>query len=297
MGKRHFLALAGFAALLATVLSACKGGILDRAEPVTNTYEFSEKITGIDIDTTSFDVRVRSSEDGVCRVVCREADTMLHDVSVKDGVLTIKKQKNSGIGKVAVNIPLDIEVSLPIVEKADITIKTSSGDQHLAKAMQFANAYLTASSGTIVCEANVTGTISTHTSSGEQYISSAVAAYVDAEASSGDIRAEALPYGDYYSFRTSSGEVILSEVAASKTLEIETTSGEVKLTDCDSAYIHIKTTSGNVKGSLHSGKRFTVKTSSGDVKVPEDALTGGTCEIRTSSGDVRINIYDGTSNY
>lgn len=274
---------------LALGLTACGGGTGRKAEGITNTYELEEPFSDISIDTTILDVVIVPSEDGSSVVTCQEADTLLHDVYVKDGTLFVKRRTDSKNASYN-NIPLKIEVSIPAGEYGDLSIETTSGDQYVAGNLSFRNGVFNATSGGIGVEAAIRGGIRTKTTSGGQFLRDMEPEKVEAESTSGSIQAENLTHGQFYEFETTSGSVILIGVLSDRSLEVETTSGDVQLIGCDAGSIEIETSSGDVTGSLLSGKAFDVRTSSGAATVPADDPMGGTCSIRTSSGNVLITI-------
>ena len=87
----------------------------------------------------------------------------------------------------------------------------------------------------------------------------------------------------------STGKITLNNVVANDLLQIERSTGDVRLENCDAGEIKIKTSTGDVTGTLKSEKIFFASASTGKVRVPKTA-SGGICEITTSTGDIEIEI-------
>ena len=257
------------------------------AKAEVNTYEFDDVINSVIIETTSFDVRIVKVIGEKAVVILREADLLRHDVEYSNGTLRIVKRKTEGAVN-AVNIPLEIEVQLPEEKYSLIDIATGSGNITVGPDFSFEEAVYNTSSGGVLSDADVSGTLRSATSSGNQHINNVYGKSVEAVSTSGDITMSAV-YGTGVSVHTDSGTVDLRDVVIKGELQIITTSGDVDLSRCDAGGIAVKTTSGDVTGELLSGKEFSTSTGSGSIRIPE-STTGGICEIKTGSGDIRITV-------
>ena len=173
------------------------------AKAEVNTYEFDDVIDSVVIDTTSFDVKIVKATGNKTVVILREADILKHDVECMNGVLSIVKQETEGPVN-AVNIPLEIEVQLPKEKYSLIDITTKSGDIAVEQGLSFDNSVINASSGDVISDADVTGTLKSETSSGDQRISNVQGSSVEIISSSGSIELTALN-GNDITVHTSSG--------------------------------------------------------------------------------------------
>ena len=224
---------------------------LSTVEYVTNTYEIEEDFSEISILADTVDVTLSRSDDGSCRIVCREAQREVHTVSVIGDTLTIqvqnKKTWHDYIG-IATKSPR-ITLYLPQAGYNSLTSKTSTGD--------------------VAIHGLAFGT-------------------VDISVSTGDIR---LCDVSCKSLTTTgnTGDVSLENVLAEGRISIERSTGDVIFSSCDAAEIFVKTSTGDVFGSLRSEKVFVTTTSTGDVWCPSSA-SGGRCEIVTSTGDIKISL-------
>lgn len=285
--KKHIPA-AALLLLLIFSLSGCAMFPVRVDEERVSIYEFDGSVKDITVSTTAFDVRIVPSKDGGCIVTCRETNALQHEVKCENGLLSIRLDKKNSGAEVN-NKPLEIEISIPSGDYGTVSFETSSGSQDIPAGFSFDDVSLTSSSGGIRMAADARNGIKMTTSSGNQYINRASAPIIEAQSGSGNVNAEELAGVSDLIIDASSGNVILSGVATSESIEIETGSGDVRFSGCDSEYIWIKTGSGDVDGSLLTGKQFRVKTGSGDASFPADA-GGEFCEIETGSGDVKITV-------
>ena len=271
------------------LVSGC--GILNPHVAKAETAEFTsdQPFDSIYIDTTASNVILQRAEDGVLRVVSKEADLYRHTMQVRDNTLYIEKQRDPSFSIQLNNITLEILVLLPKEAYDRAFINTSSGSIRLRGDLRFREAALKASSGAIQCLADVTETLSANTSSGSQYLGNVSADVLTAESSSGSIHLSAIS-GKTASVKASSGTLDLDHTVLSGKLELQTSSGNIRFAQCDAADIRIKASSGDVSGSLLSEKNFSIHTSSGNVSVPAPVSGAGPCDIRTSSGDIHITV-------
>ncbi len=212
--RKKYIAVLGILLMAASVLTGCAG--VRQAVAVENTYEFDEQIVNIEIYTTACDVRIVPSGDGKCRVVCKEADTLIHDVEMIRGTLRIKK-RNGRSGNLT-NIPLLIEVSVPDVPYSSLSIDTTSGSQDISAGLSFTDARLTSSSGGIRTAADIEGSLNIRTTSGSQSISGASAPEIAAESTSGSIVAEDMNAAEELFLKSTRVSVTPREVLSSASL-------------------------------------------------------------------------------
>lgn len=318
MKRKKKLAIKTATVMIVLGLVAAGGGLtamgfdftqLNMASVTTNTYTIEEPFSCIDVDSMDGDIELYPSQDGTCKVVCNEEQTMVHRVSVEDQTLLIRQE-----GSIAERVwfgpnwtDVAVKVYLPEEVYDEITVSTSSGDIELSGRTAAKAVTLESSSGDMRISTLVEDALSAQTSSGTIYIENARPQTLTLDSSSGDILLEDIgKYTEIHitttsgdvelaesecqsiAISTTSGEVELFSVAAYEQIRIESTSGDVQLDWCDAKTLWIKTTSGDVEGQLLTDKVYLTDTSSGDVDVPRTA-DGGTCEITTSSGDISFS--------
>lgn len=242
-------------------------------EFTTKTYEVEKEFQNISIEADNYDIRLVPSEDKHCKVVYQEEREMTCSVCVEGDTLVIQ-QENHRKWSEYIDFSWgkrELTVYLPQTEYREFKVESLSGTIKIPKEFTFTEASICNTSGDIYFGAAVKGTLSLETFSGDLELHNVTAENIEMQSISGDIEC----------FR----------VAAQEKLEIESTSGEIELTQSDAATMDLKTVSGDVEGTILSGKSFDIDTVSGDVMVPPSG-TGGSCRIETMSGDIEIGIWN-----
>ena len=244
---------------------------LSTEEFETRTYEFNEDFNSILISTDTAEIVFLPSENDKCRVVCYEPDSGIHDVTVKDGKLSINwmvhKKWYEHIG-ITVGSP-KITVYLPHNEYVSLSIKESTGDVSILNNFKFDSIDITVSTGDINIENVTAGSIGIKVSTGDTFLTNVTC---ESLASTG-----------------STGDITMSGVIASGKFSIERSTGDVKFDKCDAAEIFVLTDTGDVTGTLLSEKIFFPDSDTGKIDVPK-TTSGGKCEITTDTGDIKIRI-------
>lgn len=280
----------------------------DRLE--TNTYEIGEKFSGIEMDTGSADVLFTASDDGMCRVVCRDKETVRHSVSVREGVLTVRAEDE---GKWYEHIGIflhspQITVYLPETEYDSLAVKGSTGSIGIPGEFRFKSVDLSLSTGDVNLGASVSGSVKIAVTTGDIGIGSVSAGTLELVTSTGSVAlCDVTCTGDIkigvetggtklcrvrcrnLLSNGSTGDISLKDVIAAEEITIERSTGDVVFESSDAAGILVETSTGSVTGSLLSEKVFTAETSTGRVSVP-GTTAGEKCGIKTSTGDILIGI-------
>ena len=163
------------------------------------------------------------------------------------------------------------KVELDRVTAGSLTLKTTSGDMELrdCEAIWETDAALTveSSSGSLLLERVRTGDAQLHSVSGDITLRDSATSTLVLGAASGDLLLEGvdLTNGTLYA---GSGTITLDGLKAES--------------------VDISTTSGNVRGTLSGPMRYEIQTTSGRVDVPPSDHSGGRCRVLTTSGDVNL---------
>ena len=279
---------------------------------VTATHEINEDFENIYIEAGDADVSLCPSDDGVCRVVCKDEEKITYTVSVSDGALSITSVDNrKWYEHISIGISTDsskVSVYLPKSEYAALGISCRTGDVDMAKGLSFRAADISITTGDVECLANVSGLLKIEGTTGDVTVEALRVGALDVKVSTGDVELSDVTSAGEVNIKVSTGDVELSgvnckglssdgntgdisleNVVAAEKFNIVRTTGDITLEGCDAAEIFIKTDTGDVSGSLLSEKIFAAKTNTGDVRVPS-STTGGVCEIETNTGDIKINI-------
>ncbi|MBQ3574953.1 MAG: DUF4097 family beta strand repeat protein [Clostridia bacterium] len=283
---------------------------LDNHTYTERSIEITEAFENIVIAKGS-DISLLPSEDGKCRAVFTESDTVTYSSNVEDGTLTIKRSEDRkwldyfGFNFTSYNVKL----YLPETKYNYMNIKTFSGDIELSEGLTFHHVNLDTASGDIRCYAAIDDNLFAETSSGDMDIRGInargitlsvtsgriklsgidSAVKIDISSTSGSIHADNVAC-ENFEIRSSSGVSELNSVIASGKIKIKSTSGGIRFDGCDANEFDVRSTSGDIEGTLKSDKVFNVHATSGSIDVPETIEADGTFNADVTSGDVKITI-------
>ncbi|MBQ8836411.1 MAG: DUF4097 family beta strand repeat protein [Clostridia bacterium] len=279
----------------------------------TNSYELTEDFENISIDTKTASVSFERSDDGVCRVVCKEQKKIKHSVEVKDGTLTVSAVDSRkwyehivifsfGEAKVTVYLPDD--------EYNSISVDTDTGNVKMPESLSFANAEMTSDTGDIAWNASVSGKLGIGTDTGDVRVNNVSAGELRLTSDTGKITASAITSDGEVSVVTSTGEIILTDVGcasaraesdtgditlkdviAADSITAQADTGEIVFDRSDADTVYAETKTGDIDGSLLSEKIFFADSKTGRVSVPRTE-TGGRCELMSDTGDIEIKIQN-----
>ena len=276
----------------------------------SNTYEVNEGYKNISFLIDTADVKLVPSENLKSSVVCYEQNNVKHSVNVKDDTLVIEvvdtRKWYEHIG-IFFGTP-KITVYVPQGEYGTLSINGSTGDVEIPKELNFESMAVSLSTGDVKNCASASKNIKISTSTGDIYVENISSGALELSVSTGQVTvSDVMCDGDVNisvsTGKTSindmkcqniisngnTGDMVMKNVIANEKLDVERTTGDVKLDGCDANEICISTDTGNVTGSLLTDKVFIAHTDTGKVDVPKTAL-GGKCEITTDTGDIKITV-------
>ena len=296
--------------MMAAALGAAGTDGLSTSAYITNTYEITEDIRDLDIQVGTADVFLVLSEDGSCKVVCNEEERLYHSVTVRDGVLEIRRVNER---EWTDNIGIHMEDSrvtlyLPRAEYGKLVIDGSTGRVDIPGDFRFQSIDVSLTTGLVYNGASASEGIRICTTTGGIEVSDVTADHMELSITTGKIEAEKVTCDGELKLHTTTGDtslrearcrtllsdgrtgkLFLSDVVVLEMMDIRRSTGDVDMQGCDAPVIVIETDTGDVTGSLLTGKLFDIQTSTGNVQVPKSTL-GGECRITTSTGDIRIVI-------
>lgn len=237
----------------------------------TNTYEIHESFEQIFVETDTADVVFLVADDGKCKVVCVEENSLNHTVQAKNGKLTIRKTNTKKWYHHISPFHFDstkISVYLPQTTYDTLSVETDTGDVQI--------------------EGFAFTKLAVETDTGDIRLKNISANAVNLSVETGDIKLSHLTVKTL-GIESDTGDVELNDTVAETTLQIETDTGDVELTRCDAGNIFIETDTGDVSGTLLSGKSFTAISRTGDVEVPP-STTENPCTILSDTGDIEISL-------
>jgi DUF4097 and DUF4098 domain-containing protein YvlB len=283
---------------------------LSTVEYESNTYEISEGFSGISVNTDTADIVLALSDDGTCRVECREETNAKHSVSVKDGVLTVELINERSVYDfigLRLGSP-SITVYLPEAEYESLFIRESTGSIEIPAELAFGSADISASTGGVYFGASARDSVKIKTSTGYIGVENISAGALDLEVHTGKVTVSGVTCSGDVTVGVSTGkayltdivcrsliskgdtgDISLNNVIAAEKISIERSTGDVKFIRCDAAEIYVETDTGDVSGSLLSDKIFVTDVGTGSLDVPE-SIIGGKCVLITDMGDIKITI-------
>lgn len=312
-----WLIIAGSLVLVGCILFACVMATLgwdfsklSDSGFETNTHEVTEPFGDISLTSETADIVFALSEDGACRVECREEQNTKHYVAVENGVLVIRLEDNRAwydyIG-FHFGTP-SVTVYLPKSEYGALSVTDTTGNVKIQEAFAFGRADISLSTGNVDFCASASGELGIETSTGDINVKNAAVGSLKLRTSTGRVTVAGVKCaGDagvevatgkaeltdvscnsFFSNGTT-GDLVLKNLIAAGGFSAERTTGNVKFDGCDAAELYVKTGTGDVTGSLLSEKVFIVDTDTGSRDVPKTA-SGGRCEVITGTGDIHLSI-------
>lgn len=324
------LLVAGIAlCLLGAAMDGFRGEELVKSKLTDKTIEIHEDFSNIQIDTDTTDVVFSLSEDGSCRILCRETAQQFHTAEVKEGVLSLKQQDaRKWYHHIGFHFETpSVEIQLPKAAYEELTINGSTGDVKIPGDLSFVNAQIHASTGMVDVYAQVEKTLCVQLSTGRVLVSGVSCEQLELQTSTGEIHILDLNCKNCTA-KSSTGRQLLENVQASENIQLtcstgnihftrgscqnlttesttgrqnmeyvvangdvwlEASTGDIHLANFDGGTIKITTDTGDVSGTILSEKIFFTETDTGRVEVPR-CTSGGSCEITTDTGDIFIQI-------
>lgn len=285
---------------------------LGTVEYETVSYDITEDFENISIECEGCGVILKPSEDGGCRVVCREAEGEKHSVSVEDRTLTVRQtEKRKWHEYIAINLTTpEIILYLPKTEYGTITASLTTGDIAIPKGFTLESAELSTTTGDIRLFSSDCASLKLKTTTGDINLSDISANSAALSVTTGLVNAESIHCDGEFALEVSTGRAVLTDITCKRltssgttgdiylknvpvdgALVIKRSTGNIKLDGCDAAEIKLKTATGNITGRLLTDKLFIAESRTGNVTVPKTE-TGGKCEIETNTGNINISVTE-----
>ncbi len=278
---------------------------------VTNVYEVEGEIRSITVNGDTEKILFLPTDDGGCRVVCREEEKKPHTVRVDGENLTVEKPDRKNIHFFDFSFLTEepsVTVFLPETAYETLTVDTNTGNVGIPADFSFDRINMTLSTGDVNCQASVADIMSIQTSTGQIHLTDLNAGRIQARTSTGGIRVANVTCEkdlevhvstggttlenvacESFTSTGSTGSLTMKNVIASGTFLLERSTGSILFDSCDAGSIIARTSTGSVTGTLQTDKVFNARSSTGSVDVPGTAA-GGRCEISTQTGRIRISI-------
>lgn len=276
----------------------------------TETYEFSEKISNISIDTRTSDLVFLPSDDEKTKIVCYEEEKLAHSVEIEEDTLVIKLvDERKWYELIGINTKTpSVTLYLPESEYRALKITNSTGDIDIPRDFKFESVDITLTTGDVDFCASAASVVRISTSTGDISLEGASAESFELCVSTGEIEAENVTCSGEvnitvdtgrseldnvrckrFSSTGDTGDIYLENVIVEEKLSVERSTGDVRFEACDAGEIYINTSTGDVRGNFLTDKIVMADSSTGDIRVPT-STNGGLCEISTSTGDITVTI-------
>lgn len=313
-------------ALVVAILLIIAGGTIlmlglsfagNSEDPVTmlteSEHTITEEFDSILIDTEDCEVDFVAFEGTADpHVVIRQRENTGHSIRVENGTLKIQMQDNRNwrdfVGLGWEN--MEMTVYLPQKEYTSVRVTTATGHIQIPEVFQIQEAALRSDTGRIVCDANVTKTLSCLTATGGIAVRSAVAEIMTLESDTGRIHLSDATGTELHlendtgrtemenvnctllTCESETGDVTLRNVLAEDYLQVFTDTGDILIENSDAGQVNIETDTGDVSGNFLTSKWFQARSDTGRISVP-NTREGGECRIETDTGDISF-FYDGS---
>ena len=236
----------------------------------------------VSVQLSELEVNIYSTTDKTVSIAARGAKTPDRVSVVLDGgVLRITEKKPGLFQRLAVSD--DDAVILRIPEKWSGAVSASE--------LKVAETQLVTTSGNIFVSTTRGGTITAGTTSGYMNISDVKAESASLSSVSGSISVRNAELTGVLTLHTTSGDIDLDDISAAG-IETDTTSGDLELDEVDTQSLTFTSTSGDISGELLHADEFggTVTTVSGDISGIRSGSEGTrTFKIETVSGDIDLD--------
>ncbi len=197
----------------------------------TRTFEVKEDFRKIRIDVDEEDVTFARSEDGICKVVCREEASEQRQVSVQGDTLTIeRKEQHDKLNFGVITETPGITVYLPGKEYESLKIDCDTGDVVLPGTLSFDRGIsIDSDTGDIVLtKVTSSGRFHLKTNTGDIVLTACDADTMVLETDTGDITGTLLS-GKIFLVESDLGDVDVPKTTAGGTCEISTDTGDISI--------------------------------------------------------------------
>ena len=280
---------------------------------ITKTHEITQDFTAISVGCSECNISILPSTGNGVTVVCKEREKYPHQVSVKDGCLTVEEPNRTGLINIfslaSEHTEVLVYVPFEVAAGCSISLESASGDITLDKEFVFVRGDLESASGAVTCAASFNGELSVDVASGDVFLSGSTYSDIEIDAASGNITLEGLTDAEEIGLECASGNILLNKVQcksldaetasgkltlehviAQKKLSGETVSSTITLSHCDAGEYDLESASGDILGSILRPMRFIADSASGRIDVPN--TDGEPCRLTTASGNITITIEE-----
>ena len=251
----------------------------------------SVQLSELEVNIYSTTDRVSVVLDGGVLRITEKKPGLFQRLAVSDDDAVILRIPEKWIGTVdAATQSGDVYVSGLVSPQLTLRVSSASGAVS-ASELKVAETQLITTSGNIFVSTTRGGTITAGTTSGYMNISDVKAESASLSSVSGSISVRNAELTGVLTLHTTSGDIDLDDISAAG-IETDTTSGDLELDEVDTQSLTFTSTSGDISGELLHADEFggTVTTVSGDISGIRSGSEGTrTFKIETVSGDIDLD--------
>ena len=271
-----------------TETGECSFVSVQLSELEVNIYSTTDKTVSIAARGAKTPDRVLDG--GVLRITEKKLG-LFQRLAVSDDDAVILRIPEKWVGTVdAATQSGDVYVSGLVSPQLTLRASSASGAVS-ASELKVAETQLVTTSGNIFVSTTRGGTITAGTTSGYMNISDVKAESASLSSVSGSISVRNAELTGVLTLHTTSGDIDLDDISAAG-IETDTTSGDLELDEVDTQSLTFTSTSGDISGELLHADEFggTVTTVSGDISGIRSGSEGTrTFRIETVSGDIDLD--------
>lgn len=266
---------------------------LDSKDYVTNTHEITESFSGISIVSDNADITIVPTDSENASVVAFDRKKMTHEVSVKNGDLTIEiddeRKWYDHVNLFSFSTPA-ITVYLPLSEYGALSIDTDTGDVTIEKGFTFGGIDIKLSTGDVRCHSSSSDFIKIDADTSDVFVSDISAKDVSISISTGDVDLNRCTFASINS-RTSTGDQSASALSIENDFTVEVSTGDTNIEDVDcKSFTSIGSTGEISLKNVTATETLSIERRSGDVDL--ECCTAGYLSVKTSTGDVEFDRSD-----
>lgn len=203
---------------------------LNMSKIISTEHTVNEPFDSINIENGVSDLRFVLSEDGVCRVVCRDFENISHPITVENGVLNIL-EKDSRKWYEHIGIfwgETDITVYLPQSEYNALTVKTDTGDIEIEE-ISAKGIKIETSTGDITLKKVIADKLDIESDTGDVELRDSDANDIEINTSTGDVEGRLLSE-KIFTTETSTGRINVPKSLKGDSCRITTDTGDIEIT-------------------------------------------------------------------
>ncbi len=281
---------------------------LNTASYMTNTYDADAVFDKIAVNGDTEKISFVLSDDGKCRVVCKELENTRHEVKVDGDTLCIDNISGNVFFIGFLSESPEMTVYLPKNSYSSLDLDSDTSDVSIPEEFSFSDINIKLDTGDLLCYAGADGDVSVKTDTGEITVQGmnprsltvsthtgytilndiSCSGKTDISVQTANVEMNGINCAEFSS-KGSTGKLLMTDVVTTGSWDIKRDTGDISFVNCDAEYINIKTSTGDVAGSLLSDKIFNVSTDTGKTDVP-GSKGDQECSIRTDTGDISVSI-------